>query len=406
MPNYKYSNEDFILKRKYFLTNECFELKKLKSESNNFIFINTELPCLIYINKETPVVTNFNIKECSQIRNIKSLSGLYAFIFREKIIFGNLNNSQSQNIVTKKVNKQIYNLLNLEKIHAIAFIEEEIKDELQALINNNINVNNNEVNEINNNRISFAEKENSFSTCALSIIDKNLNELAKYKLERRNEVCYSFAQIDLKGEFYSSDNSLYFALGTAILEDSFKEPESGFITVLELTDKLKFRKICEIETRGAVYKIGAVKNLIYVSIASCFYVYKLIVNSAANNNINNSSNNNSLIRNSESVLINPTVNLDFWGLKLLKKSNDFNFIYDFICKDELILVSDMYRSVALFRFNEDKDKFQELARDFNPIWCNSMVKVDKAVYMVSDINNNLYNLKFELSPKTDEEKYM
>jgi hypothetical protein len=389
MPNYKYSNEDFILKRKYFLTNECFELKKLKSESNNFIFINTELPCLIHINKETPVVTNFNIKECSQIKNIQSVNSLYAFVFREKIIFGNLNNSQSQNIITKSINKQIYNLVNLEKINAIAYIEEEIKDELEAL------------NKPNYNNMSFGDKESSYSNCALVLIDSNLNEIIKFQLERRNEVCYTFAQLDLKSDFNTNEKSVYFALGTAVLEDNFKEPESGFLIILELTDKLKFKKLCEVETRGGVYKIATVGNIIYVSIASCFYIYKLTFNSE-NNKSNNPIKDINIY---DAGLFESRSNMDFWNLILLKKSNEFNFIYDFICEEDLILISDMYRSVALFKFDKEKDKFQELTRDFNPIWCNSIVKVDKAVYMVSDINNNLYNLKFELRPKTDEEKY-
>jgi len=385
MYNYKYSNEDFILKRKYFLTKECFELKKLKSENNNFIYVNTELPCLIYINKEIPVLSNFNIKECSQIRNIKSLNNLYGFIFREKLIIGNLNNSQSQNIVTKNINKQIYNFLELNKINAIAYIEEEIEDEL-SLLNQN---------------------QNSSSKCALTLVDKNLNELIKYDLERKNEVCYSFTEINLqKSDLYYSDKSVYFALGTAILEENFKEPELGYIIILELNDKFIFRKICEIETRGGVYKIDSIRNIIYVSIASCFYIYKLISNQLGTTK--KSSNKFEVddmgyyIDNRNDII---NKNNNYWSLKLMKKSNEFNFIYDFICHEEYILISDMYRSVTLFKYNEEKDKFQELTRDFNPIWCNSILHVDKSTYMVSDINNNIYNLKFELCPKSDEERY-
>jgi len=381
MTNYKYSNEDFVLKRKYFLTNECFELKKLKSENNNFIFINTELPCLISINKETPVVTNFNIKECSNIKNIQTLNNLYAFVFREKIILGNLNNSQSQNIVTKNINKQIYNLVNLVKINSIAYIEEELKDDLHLL---------------NRKDYAVSEKENSYSQCALVIVDKNLNECIRFELERKNEVCYSFAHLDLEKEFYSNNYSNYFALGTAILEDNFKEPENGYIIILELTEKFKFKKICEIETRGGVYKIAAIKSIIYVSIASCFYIYKLSSENQTNANVLEFSNRDTKENYS---------NLDFWNLKLLKKSNEFNFIYDFICYDEFILISDMYRSVVLFKYNEEKDKLQELTRDYNPIWCNALVNIDRHIYMISDINNNIYNLKYELFPHTDEEKY-
>lgn len=385
LASYKYSSEDFILKRKYILSNECFELKKLKSEKTNLIFINTDLPSLIYINKETPVVSNFNIKECHIIKNIQSLDNVYAFIFREKVILGSLNNSQSQNIVTKQVNKQVYNLTNVEKINAIAYIEEEQKDELSA-------------------NLGCSNVLNTFSASSLVIIDHNLNEISKFSFERRNENCVSFSVVDLPEDFlYINKGSIFFAVGTAILDDNFKEPENGFIIILELTDKFKFNKIFEIETRGAVYKIASVKNVIYVSIASCFYIYKLSFSNERYCALNfRDSEISQTQRNNTSVLRSYS---DAWDLKLLKKINEFNFIYDFICHDEYVLISDIYRSVTLFRYDVQKEKFQELTRDFNTLWCNSLVNVDAGVYTVSDIHNNIYNLKCELQPKSDEEKY-
>ena len=128
MNNYKYSSEDFILKRNCLITNECFELKKIKSSSSNFLFVNTELPCVIYINKETPIVSNFNFKDCRNIYNLAAMD-TFAFIFKENLIFGSLNSSQSQSIITKNFKKQIYCLIYLEKINAIAFIEEDFEDD-------------------------------------------------------------------------------------------------------------------------------------------------------------------------------------------------------------------------------------------------------------------------------------
>lgn len=127
MQNYKYSSEDFILKRNSLITNECFELKKIKS-SSNFLFVNTELPCVIYIDKETPIISTFNFKECRNIFNLAFME-TFAFVFKENLIFGSLNNSQSQSIVTKNFKRQIHCLVYLEKINSIAFIEEDFEDD-------------------------------------------------------------------------------------------------------------------------------------------------------------------------------------------------------------------------------------------------------------------------------------
>lgn len=128
MGSYKYSAEDFILKRNTLITSECFELKKIKNQSSNFLFINTELPCVIYINKENPIVSNFNFKECRNIYNLSAMDN-FAFIFKNNLIFGSLNNSQSQSIVTKNFGKQIHCLTYLEKINSIAFIAEDLEDD-------------------------------------------------------------------------------------------------------------------------------------------------------------------------------------------------------------------------------------------------------------------------------------
>ena len=96
---------------------------------------------------------------------------------------------------------------------------------------------------------------------------------------------------------------------------------------------------------------------------------------------------------------------DQYNLKLIKKSNEFNFIYDFICHDDYILLSDMYKSISLFKYEDSKEKFFEVSRDFNPLWVNSLCKSDENTYSVSDVNGNIYILKSENFPKNDEDKY-
>jgi hypothetical protein len=67
----------------------------------------------------------------------------YAFIFKEYLIFGSLNNSQSQSVITKNFKKQIYNLIYLERINSIAFITEDYEDDCIEDIDKNKDNNNN-----------------------------------------------------------------------------------------------------------------------------------------------------------------------------------------------------------------------------------------------------------------------
>ena len=246
----------------------------------------------------------------------------------------------------------------------------------------------------------------------MKIVDKNLNELCYYQLERYNEVCYNFCVLSPPEESnLRTTNSILFALGTAILDDSFKEPEKGNLTVLELTEKLKFIKICENETRGGVYKVASVNNILYASIASCFYAYKLI------SIFDDRNYDNKMLIDSSSDKMKIDTNLvdlnagkknkkENLSLELIKKMNDFFFIYDFICFENLILISDMYKSVSLWKYDNNREIIYEITRDFNPITCNSLVKSDDNIFSVSDLNNNLYNLSFEKNPLSDEDRFM
>lgn len=259
-------------------------------------------------------------------------------------------------------------------------------------------------------------------------MDKNLNELCTYQLERYNEICYNFCILSSPEESnLKTSNSIIFALGTAIVDENFREPEKGNLTILEFTEKLKFNKICEIETRGGIYKLASMNNILYASIASCFYAYKLIsvfhdVNKDKEKMLIDSGNNKTNANTKDKNLLNLDIDKDMdinsnenfkkknknenFSLELIKKINDFFFIYDFICFDEFILISDMCRSVSLWRFDKNKENILEMTRDFNPITCNALVKSVDDIITISDLNNNLYNLSFDKNPKSDEDRFM
>ena len=72
-------------------------------------------------------------------------------------------------------------------------------------------------------------------------------------------------------------------------------------------------------------------NLLYVAIASTLHIYKIVNNE----------------------------------LKHIRKHSDFTIINDLLCHDKFILVSDIYKSITVFTYDEEKDKLIECPNCIN-----------------------------------------
>lgn len=359
--NYTYTKDDFQLKRRYHISNDYFAIKKIKYNQKNILFLESELPALLYLNKENPIISNFNAKEEVKIVDLQMLN-CSIFIFKDKIVFGSLSNSQSQNIISKQISNQMYNLYAIKDLNLFAVLLEEKQNS--------------------NNKIIFS----------FVILDKHLNEVAKYKFDTENEICTTFTEI--KAHF--TGNSKFFALGTGYSENSYSEPEFGHIYLLQLDENMKLRKIAETETKGGVYKIASQENKLYVGIASTLFIYSIETPLIKSNNQGMEVDN---------VIEYKSISVHDYDIKLLRKSNDFTVINEILCHKEYVLVSDIYKSVTLFKYDSEKDKLTECCRDFNPTWCFSMVDIEDNMYIVSDIDGNIISMRRELYPKNDEEKY-
>lgn len=254
--------------------------------------------------------------------------------------------------------KQIYNIHHINRLNLIAMMVEDKKDD--------------------NSSYSFV------------ILDKHLNELTRYTLDREAELCTTFTEIT-----QPDDNNYLFALGTGIA-DNITEPELGHIYLLQLNENLKIKKVGEIETKGGVYKIASKNNLLYVGISSTLYVYSVTHRNNNNENVMNSN----IIENNKFKMIDQE-----YEIKLLRKNNEFTIINDIICHDDNIVVSDIYKSISIFKYDEEKEKLIECCRDYSPIWCCAMTQVENNIYLVTDIDGNIFSLRKEIHPKNDEEKY-
>ena len=156
------------------VSKELFELKKVKIDENPNIFINSELPQILSIKHESPVLTTFNIKDCQSISNIKSLctKDLYSFVFEDRVIIGSISKQQTQTISSKVFEKQIYQMIHIQENSLIALI---------------------------------CEEDAIFS---LRLIDKNLNEIACLELENK-ESCITFSLLKAEKIFEKDKVSFY-----------------------------------------------------------------------------------------------------------------------------------------------------------------------------------------------------
>ena len=345
---HSFSGDDFIYKRKYNISSDNFEIFKNEGSGNSSssfsntscLFISTTIPSFIYINKENPIISNFNIKYCKDIIKIKQ-NGIFAFIFNDHIAFGSLSNTQSQNVLTKKYNYQIHNLkqitLNIKK--NIPFVLMTLEQEVHT---------------------------------HFILSDINMNEISRYTLDYEHELCTS---IDI---IHSNQNDVkLIILGTGISDNMNSEPEYGHLYLMEInSNTYKIRKVKEIETKGGVFKLAVSKqNTIFVSIGPTLYIYQLIENAK------------------------------YYDIKLIRRCNEFSAINDLTFLNEYLCISDVYRSVALYNYDIEKEKLTEISRDYNPSWIMSAIQCNESMMYLSDIDGNIISLKSEFFPKSDEEKY-
>ena len=92
-------------------------------------------------------------------------------------------------------------------------------------------------------------------------------------------------------------------------------------------------------------------------------------------------------------------------LRILRKQTDFTLINNILCQNEFIIVSDIYRSISVYKYEEDKEKITEVCRDYSPLWCTAVSTVEDNIFMVSDVDGNLFALRKELYPNNDEDRY-
>ena len=449
---YDFTENDFIFKRKFNLTNENYTIRKIQIKDNTdrkYLFLDISTPCLAFFNKESIVLINLSIKLCKDI--IQLDKNKYLFIYNNKIVFGSLSNVQRQNITSKLYGKQLYN------IETISFYNYNLNITNDIHKGNDINT----LKEKNKQKISnylliIEEEKIDKNTTKTSLVlsDVYLKEISRYNFQNENEICTSFSEVE---KWNDLDTKLIVA-GTGISEYPNEEPCIGYIYLIEIDHKNNYvmKKIKEIQTKGGIYRIKALKNIIYASIGNTLFIYK-IINNYETKKLAESYEIKLIRKCSFFTLINDIYLYDFNpksddNLSQIKSySNDNNELNltmsinksakkknviqmeeeedEFTNKinenseneqDEIkseenkskneediqyIIISDLYRSIVLYSYDANNDKLNEICRDYNLTWVYSISQYKNNSLFISDIDGNIISLEKNIHPKSDQENF-
>ena len=449
---YDFTENDFIFKRKFNLTNENYTIRKIQIKDNTdrkYLFLDISTPCLAFFNKESIVLINLSIKLCKDI--IQLDKNKYLFIYNNKIVFGSLSNVQRQNITSKLYGKQLYNIETISFYNYNLNITNDIHkgNDINALKEKNKQ-------KISNYLLIIEEEKIDKNTTKTSLVlsDVYLKEISRYNFQNENEICTSFSEIE---KWNDLDTKLIVA-GTGISEYPNEEPCMGYIYLIEIDHKNNYvmKKIKEIQTKGGIYRIKALKNIIYASIGNTLFIYK-IINNYETKKLTESYEIKLIRKCSFFTLINDIYLYDFNpksddNLSQIKSySNDNNELNltmsinksakkknviqmeeeedEFTNKinenseneqDEIkseenkskneediqyIIISDLYRSIVLYSYDANNDKLNEICRDYNLTWVYSISQYKNNSLFISDIDGNIISLEKNIHPKSDQENF-
>ncbi|CAF4245853.1 unnamed protein product, partial [Rotaria sp. Silwood2] len=157
---------------------------------------------------------------------------------------------------------------------------------------------------------------------------------------------------------FADDPSIpYIAVGTTIVFNDEDVPKCGRIILFRYKNG-HMNMIAENELNDIPYRMLPFQGKLLVSIGSSIRLYKL------------SLENHELIQ-------------------LSKISTDFVECLELKVKDDFILTGDLMRSLTIFRYNVDENKFENIAHDPHPQWTKACEFIDDDTFICAEDGGNL-----------------
>ena len=80
-------------------------------------------------------------------------------------------------------------------------------------------------------------------------------------------------------------------------------------------------------------------------------------------------------------------------LNLLSTYPESIFILSLKCKNDFVLLGDVMKSCSLLNYRHDTNTFELVAKDYTPVWLNSIEIVDDDNFLIGDCYQNILSLR-------------
>jgi DNA damage-binding protein 1 len=186
------------------------------------------------------------------------------------------------------------------------------------------------------------------------ILDQNTFEVLHSVQFQSTEYAISIVSMS----FDSDPHNAYYVVGCSYVNEEEPEPKSGRLIVLKYFEN-KLTHVCEREIKGAPYCMQAFNGKLLVSVNNSLKLFEYKDN----------------------------------ALNSIASYSDNVFIVHLKCKNDFILIGDMMKSCSILNYRADCNTFELVARDFTPIWLNSLEMIDDDNFLMSDCFFNIISLK-------------
>ena len=150
----------------------------------------------------------------------------------------------------------------------------------------------------------------------------------------------------------------YYVVGTSYVNEDEPEPRFGRIVLFKYTDN-KLMEVCEKEVKGAPFCMVNFNGKLLVAVSNTLKLFEFKDNQ----------------------------------LNQLASYTDNVFILTIKCKNDFVLIGDLMKSCSLLNYHQETSTFEMVARDFTPIWLNSLEMIDDDNFIMSDSFQNLLTLR-------------
>jgi len=364
-------------KRKVTLGTQPTVLRKFRTKSTTNVFVCSDRPTVIYSSNKKLVFANVNLKEVKHMCSINTeeYRDCLALTSDSTITFGTIDEIQKLHIRSVPLGEAPQRIAHQESSGTFGVITQriDIMDRggikpcresvtTQAMSTSSAST----LTGINRSgggvQVNFGDEVDVYS---LIIVDQNTFEVVHSHSFLTNEAALCIESCKL-----GDDPTVYFVVGTAMVNPEDSEPKIGRLIIFTWADG-KLTQIAEKETKGGVYVVKSFNGKLMAT-------------------------------------INSTVRLWEWTAdkELRLECSHFNHTIAVYAKvrGDFVLVGDLLRSLSVIQFKPMENSLEEIARDYNANWMTAVEIMDDERFLGAESSNNIFVALRDSGANTEDER--